>query len=102
MMLAGALADRAQARRWSHSIWSDARGALERLVHSNALFIATDFIDPAWRTRNAPLQEAWVGYAAHAEFNPAMLVHEANVPLQFSTCSQLFDEHLLWKSAGDG
>ncbi|MHB9131197.1 MAG: hypothetical protein ACYDBB_08920 [Armatimonadota bacterium] len=100
MMLAGALADIKEKRRWSHSIWVDPEDQLKRLVHSNALFFATDYADYRWRTKNAPQHGAWVAYAAHPEFNPAMLVHETNVPIHFATCSQLFDEHLIWQQAG--
>jgi len=102
MMLAGALEDTAEKRRWTHSIWADPHGKLKRLVHSNALFTATDYGDDCGRgrTKNAPLRGAWIAYAAHPTFNPCMLVHEANVPVHFATCSQLFDEHLIWQNAG--
>lgn len=100
MMLGGALASRPEKRRWTHSVWVDPDGKLKRLVHSNALFEATDYADPLWRTKNAPQRGAWVAYAAHPSFNPAMLIHETNVPICFATCSQLFDEHLIWQQAG--
>ena len=102
MMMAGALMDRAETRRWSHSLWEDRDGKLQQLVHSNALFGATDYGDGTgqWRSKNAPSHHPWVAYAAHPEFNPAMLVHETNVPVYFATCSQLFDEHLIWQRAG--
>lgn len=100
MMLAGALASRPEQRRWTHSIWEDAQGKLKRLVHSNTLFSVTDFVNSEWRTKNGPHPRSWIGYAAHPEFNPAMLVHHTNAPVCFATCSQLFDEHLIWHSAG--
>jgi hypothetical protein len=100
MMLAGALTERGEDRRWSHSIWADPRDQLKRIVHSNALFQATDYASAHWRSKNAPTQGAWIAYAAHPVFNPAMLVHDANVPVFFATCSQLFDEHLIWQQAG--
>ncbi|MBU4366479.1 MAG: hypothetical protein L6437_02995 [Kiritimatiellae bacterium] len=102
MMLAGALTDTAEKRRWTHSLWADPQDQVKRLMHSNALFNATDYGDSTgrWRTKNAPLTGAWIAYAAHPEFNPAMLIREANAPIQFATCSQLFDEHLIWQSAG--
>ncbi|MHB9131325.1 MAG: carbohydrate binding domain-containing protein [Armatimonadota bacterium] len=102
MMLAGALTETAEARRWSHSVWEDPNGQLKRLVHSNALFSATDYGDSSgrWRSKNAPRNGAWIAYAADPTFNPAMLVHETNVPIYTATCSQLFDEHLIWQQAG--
>jgi hypothetical protein len=100
MMLAGALTERGEDRRWSHSIWADPQDRLKRIVHSNALFQATDYASASWRSKNAPTQGAWIAYASHPVFNPAMLVHESNVPVFFATCSQLFDEHLVWQQAG--
>jgi len=100
MMLAGALMAREEGRRWTHSIWQAPDGQLRRLVHSNALFQCTDYGDPSWRTRNAPFRGAWVGYAAHESFNPAVLIHGNNVPIILATCSQLFDEHVIWGTAG--
>lgn len=100
MMLAGALTERAHDRRWTHSIWEDPDENLRRIVHSNALFTATDYASAQWRTRNMPYSNGWVAYAAHNAFNPAMLVHRANVPMKLATCSQLFDEHIIWNDAG--
>jgi len=100
MMLAGALTAREEDRRWTHSIWQAPDGQLRRLVHSNALFQCTDYSAPSWRTRNAPFRGAWVGYAAHESFNPAILIHGNNVPIILATCSQLFDEHVIWGTAG--
>ena len=100
MMLVGALTARAENRRWTHSLWEDLDGNLRREVHSNALFHCTDYADSQWRTRNVPCRGAWVAYAAHKSFNPAMLIHQANVPIRLATCSQLFDEHIIWNTAG--
>jgi len=100
MMLAGALTARAENRRWTHSVWEDPNGTLRRVVHSNALFHGTDYEDATWRTRNAPYRGAWVAYAAHKSFNPAMLIHQNNVPMRLAICSQLFDEHVIWNTAG--
>lgn len=102
MMMAGALASRPEKRRWTHSIWEDANGQLRRLVHSNALFSCTDYAHPTgeWRSRNAPFHGAWVAYAAHPIFNPAMLIHQTSAPIYLGTCSQLFDEHIVWHRAG--
>ena len=107
LMTAGALADREEDRRWTHSIWENADGELRRIVHSNVLFGTTDYALGAkhdeggpWRARNAPYPRAWVGYAAHPSFNPVALVHRTNVPLWLGTCSQLFDEHIVWSRAG--
>ena len=105
MMLAGALADRAEKRRWTHSLWENADGALRRLVHSNALLFCTDYGNAReghgpWRHRNLPYPRAWVAYAAHPTFNPAVLIHRTSVPLLGATCDMLFDEHLIWNVAG--
>lgn len=103
MMMVGALHSRGEKRRWTHSVWEDPNGNLRRLVHSNALFSATDYgMDPDGprRTKNAPTSGAWIAYATHPDFNPAMVVHACNVPLSYATCSQLFDEHMLWRDAG--
>lgn len=100
MMLAGALCCCCEDRRWTHSIWEDCAGNLRRLVHSNALFTVTDYADSDWRTRNVPYRGAWVAYAAHDTFNPAVLISDNNVPLKLATCSQLFDEHIIWNNAG--
>lgn len=100
MMMAGALHSRPEKRRWSHSVWEDSRGNLRRLVHSNALFDATDYADANWRSKNGPEQGGWIAYAAHPTFNPAVLIHKTNVPVRFATCSQLFDEHIIWQQAG--
>ena len=103
MMLAGALAERPECRRWTHSIWEDADGKLRRIVHSNALFHCTDYGAPAdcrWRHRNVPYTGAWVAYAAHESFNPAVLIHGTNVPIRLAICSQHFDEHIIWADAG--
>jgi hypothetical protein len=105
LMLAGALACRPAERRWTHSIWENPDGQLRRIVHSNALFMGTDYGNfregsGPWRWRAAPYPRAWIGYAAHRSFNPAVLVHATSVPLSFATCSQLFDEHLVWNRAG--
>jgi len=109
LMAAGALADREENRRWTHSIWGNADGGISRIVHSNALFYCTDYaagggikrdVNGPWRWRNASYPTAWVGYGAHGSFNPFVLVHRTNVPLMFGTCSQLFDEHILWNRAG--
>ena len=102
MMMAGALTCRAAERRWSHSVWQDPDGQLRNLVHSNALFCATDFTHHGggeWRTKYAALNGGWIAYVAHDTFNPAMVIHETNVPVTFATCSQLFDEHLIWQNA---
>ena len=100
MMMAGALVSKAEERRWTHSLWEDPDGRLRGIVHSNSLFSATDYESAEWRTRNAPYQGAWVAYAAHKTFNPAILVHNTTVPLKLATCSQLFDEHVIWSDAG--
>lgn len=100
MMMAGALASRPEQRRWTHSIWEDLHGGIQRFVHSNALFSATDYAPANWRTRNGLAQGGWIGYAAHRSCNPAMIIHDTNLPIRFATCSQLFDEHILWSDAG--
>jgi hypothetical protein len=105
MMTAGALEACAEKRRWTHSIWENSDGELRRIVHSNALFQCTDYGGARdgggpWRHRNIPYRGAWVGYAAHPSFNPAILVRETTVPLRLATCSQLFDEHIIWNTAG--
>ena len=100
MMLAGALACRGSARRWSHSIWDAPDGAVCRLPHSNALFHCTDYGTAPWRSRNIPFDGGWVGYAAHPIFNPATIIHHTNTPMRLATCSQLFDEHIIWADAG--
>ncbi len=105
LMAPGALADSPEKRRWTHSLWENADGQLRRIVHSNALFDCTDFgghRDPGgpWRGRNASYPQAWIGYAAHSSFNPTILIHRTSVPLVFATCSQLFDEHIIWSRAG--
>jgi hypothetical protein len=43
LMTAGALEDRQEKRRWTHSVWENADGELRRIVHSNALFQCTDY-----------------------------------------------------------
>ena len=100
MTMPGALASRPERRRWTHSIWEDPENQLIRLVHSNVLFNATDFKDPKWRTRSTPKRKAWIGYASHDRFNPALLIHDSNVPIQFFIGSQFFNEHIVWDSAG--
>lgn len=108
MMMVGALADRPEKLRWTHSIWENADGELRRIVHSVALLGGTDYAsgpkndDPggAWRYRNVSYPRAWVGYAAHKSFNPVVLIHRTNVPLTLGTCSALFDEHICWTTAG--
>ena len=100
MMLAGALTSRPEDRRWTHSVWEGPDGQLRRIVHSNALFTCTDYSSALWRTRNAPFRGAWMGYAAHKIFNPAIVIHDTNVPIRFATCSQLFDEHVIWADNG--
>jgi len=99
-MMCGALRGRSKSR-WSHSVYEDMHGQLRRLVHSNALFFATDYACPigTWRSKGVPLTKAWVAYALNEDCNPAMLVHECNVPMYVATCSQLFDEHLIWRPA---
>jgi len=105
LMTAGAVADRLENRRWTHSVWENPDGQLRRVVHSNALFTCTDFggvrnEKGPWRWRNLPYPQAWVAYAAHSSFNPAFLIHKTTVPLLGATCSSLFDEHILWNRAG--
>ena len=105
LMTAGALADRPEMRRWTHSLWENTDGKLRRIVHSNALFQCTDFGGMRngggpWRWRNLPYPKAWMAYAAHPTFNPAFLIHNTTVPLMSGTCSQLFDEHIVWNRAG--
>ena len=99
-MMVGALRGWTKSR-WSHSVYEDAAGRLRRLVHSNALFGATDYACPSgtWRSKRAPFSRSWIAYAPNATCNPAMLVHACNVPLYFATCSALFDEHLVWDRA---
>ncbi|MEI8246238.1 MAG: hypothetical protein WCI51_10435 [Lentisphaerota bacterium] len=105
LMVAGALADRPEKRRWTHSVWENPDGKLRRIVHSNALFQCTDFAGfrnrkGPWRWRHLPYPRAWMAYAAHPTFNPAFLIHNTTVPLIGATCSQLFDEHICWNRAG--
>ncbi|MBI2193574.1 MAG: hypothetical protein HYU36_16480 [Planctomycetes bacterium] len=100
MMMAGALHSRSEKRRWTHSIWEGADGKLRRLVHSNALFDCTDYASADWRSKNGPDRGAWIAYGVDSVFNPAVLVHRSSVPVRFATCSQLFDEHILWQQAG--
>jgi hypothetical protein len=100
LMTAGALEDRPEKRRWTHSLWENADGQLKRIVHSNALFHDTDFSDSRWRNRHMPYPQSWMAYATHATFNPAFLIHKTTVPVQIPTCSQLFDEHIIWGNAG--
>lgn len=103
MMMAGALASRPERVRWTHSVWEDPNGKLKRFVHSNALFMATDYASGGggeWRSKNAPYQGAWIAYAANKKFNPAVLIHDTSAPVFFATCSQLFDEHIIWQKAG--
>jgi hypothetical protein len=105
LMTAGALACQSAHRRWTHSIWENPDGKLRRIVHSNALFMATDYGNlerdsGPWRTYHLPFPHAWIGYAAHLTFNPVLLIHRTNVPLMGAICSQLFDEHMIWSRAG--
>ncbi len=105
MMTAGALGCRAEDRRWSHSLWESMDNQLRRIVHSNVLFSCTDyggFRDGGgpWRRRYSAYPRGWIGYAAHDVFNPVTLVHHTNTPIYFATCSQLFDEHLVWSNGG--
>ena len=102
MMLAGALCCCCEDRRWTHSVFQDAAGVLRRFVHSNALFSVTDYGDAYgyWRTNNLPYTGAWVAYAAHDGFNPAVLLRDNNVPMKLALCSQLFDNHVIWNDAG--
>ncbi len=102
MMLAGALCSCCEDRRWTHSLWEDCEGHLQRFVHSNALFNVTDYGDDkgCWRTRNIPYRGGWVAYAAHDSFNPGVLIRDNNVPMKIALCSQLFDEHVIWNDAG--
>jgi hypothetical protein len=107
LMTAGALADRPEKLRWTHSIWENADGELRRIVHSVALLGATDYAsgptnDPGgpWRYRNVSYPRAWIGYAAHKSFNPVVLIHQTNAPLTVGICSALFDEHICWTTAG--
>jgi hypothetical protein len=100
LMTAGALEDRPEKRRWTHSLWESVDGRLRRIVHSNALFETTDFMDARWRTRHMPYPQAWMAYATHSTFNPVFLIHATSVPLFNPTCSQLFDEHIIWANAG--
>ncbi|HEY3332488.1 MAG TPA: hypothetical protein VGK19_20835 [Capsulimonadaceae bacterium] len=105
MMTAGALESRPERRRWTHSIWESLDGKLRRIVHSNALFVCTDYGGlrdggGPWRGYHHAYPRAWVGYAAHPTFNPACLIHRTNVPLMGAICSALFDEHIVWTSAG--
>jgi len=105
MMTAGALACRPEERRWTHSVWENLDGDLRRIAHSNALFQCTDYGGMRdgggpWRTYYHSYPQAWVGYAAHATFNPAVLIHRTTVPLLGAICSQLFDEHVIWTRAG--
>ena len=105
LMTAGALEDRPEKRRWTHSVWENPDGKLRRIVHSNALFQCTDFGGMRdgggpWRGRNLPYPRAWMAYAAHPTFNPAFLIHNTTVPLQAASCSALFDEHIIWSRAG--
>lgn len=103
MMMAGALVSRPERVRWTHSLWEDPDGRLKRLVHSNALFSATDYASHGngeWRSKNAPVHGAWIAYAANLAFNPALLIHASSAPVFFATCSQLFDEHVIWQKAG--
>ena len=105
MMIAGALVERPEQCRWSHSIWESPDGTLRRLVHSNALLFCSDYGNAReshgpWRHRNLPYPSAWVAYAAHPTFNPALLIQHTNVPLLGATCDMLFDEHIIWNGAG--
>jgi hypothetical protein len=105
LMTAGALGARASDRRWTHSLWENADGKLRRIVHSNALFMGTDYGGMRdgggpWRSRAASYPRGWIGYATHDTFNPTLLIHRTTVPLMYATCSQLFDEHLVWSQAG--
>ena len=105
LMTAGALEDRPEKRRWTHSVWENPDGKLRRIVHSNTLFQCTDFGGMRdgggpWRGRNLPYPKAWMAYAAYPTFNPAVLIHRTTIPLQAATCSQLFDEHIVWSRAG--
>ena len=105
LMTAGALEDRPEKRRWTHSVWENPDGALRRIVHSNALFQCTDYGGMRngggpWRGRHLPYPRAWMAYAAHPVFNPALLIHATTVPLQAATCSSLFDEHIVFSRAG--
>jgi len=101
MLMPLALACRPQERRWTHSVWEDPQGNLQRFVHSNALFSVTDFTAPPdlnWKNASHP--RGWIGYAANESFNPVMLIHDTNAAVHFATCSQLFDEHIIWGEAG--
>jgi len=109
LMTAGALTDREKDRRWTHSVCEDIDGNPARIVHSNALFSCTDYATGAgpvrdhsgpWRNINASYPSTWIGYMAHRSFNPVILIHRTNIPLTFATCSQLFDEHIIWNRAG--
>jgi len=72
-----------QHRSYARSICEDAQRKLRRLVHSNALFTATDYgCEVGHRhSTSAPLTGAWVAYACNDTCNPGMLVHECNVPM---------------------
>lgn len=105
LMTAGALASCERKRRWTHSIWENADGRLRRIVHSNVLFMSTDYGGyrnggGPWRGKHLSYPQGWVGYAAHKSFNPAIMIHRTNIPMWNATCSQLFDEHLCWSTAG--
>jgi len=53
-LMAGALRGRKELNRWSHSIYEDRFNKLRKIVHSNALFCATDYGEPPyWRQKSA-------------------------------------------------
>ncbi len=87
LMTAGALEDRPEKRRWTHSVWENPDGKLRRSVYSNVLFQCTDFGGMRdgggpWRGRNLSYPRAWMAYAAHPTFNPAFLIHNTTAPHQ--------------------
>src|SRR5689334_17676330 len=96
MMVSRALADRASERRLTHTISPNLDGQVTRIPNSNAMFLA--HVHVCQRHQTCPRTS--VDEAGHRSLNPIMLVHRTTAPIEFAFCDQLFDQHLIWTSAG--
>jgi len=78
-------------KRWQYTVWLGPDGRLWKLPHNPAL---TFSVRARTGCRKRLAADGFIGFGVEPDFNPSVLLLDANVPLLSDTCDMWHDEHL--------
>ncbi len=90
-------ADPAQ-KKWQYTLWAGANGQPWKMPHTPALTYGMLLDDKERMKRLAT--NGWIGWGAEDDFNLAVVIENATLPVFSETCDMWFDEHLKYEEPG--